>query len=71
MEGWRRVEATSRPRQPVIGIAMLLIWVDAATVLHPISGAAFFVWLAVVGVMLATGRVERRFSATHSSPSAG
>ncbi len=59
------------PASVVIGIAMLLIWVDAATVLHPISGAAFFVWLAVVGVMLATGRVERRFSATHSSPSAG
>ena len=59
------------PASAVIGIAMLLIWVDAATVIHPISGAAFFVWLAVVGVMLVTGRVERRFAATHSSPSGG
>ena len=51
------------PASAVIGVAMLFIWVDAATVIHPISGAAFFVWLAVVGAMLATGRVERRFSA--------
>ena len=59
------------PASAIIGLVMLFIWVDAATVLHPISGAAFFVWLAVVGVMLATGRVERRFAATHSSPSGG
>ena len=50
------------PASAVIGIAMLFIWVDSATVVHPISGAAFFVWLAVVGLMLATGRVERRFA---------
>ena len=56
------------PASAVIGVAMLFIWVDAATVLHPISGAAFFVWLAVVGVMLVTGRVERRFSATATLP---
>ena len=56
------------PASAIIGVAMLFIWVDAATVLHPISGPAFFVWLAVVGVMLATGRVERRFSATATLP---
>ena len=56
------------PASAVIGVAMLFIWVDAATVIHPISGAAFFVWLAVVGLMLVTGRVERRFSATATLP---
>ena len=56
------------PASAVIGVAMLFIWVDAATVIHPISGAAFFVWLAVVGVLLATGRVERRFAATATLP---
>ncbi len=57
------------PASAIIGIAMLFIWVDAATIVHPISGAAFFVWLAVVGVMLATGRVERRFVEMSASPS--
>ena len=55
------------PASAVIGIAMLFIWVDAATIVHPISGAAFFVWLAVVGLMLATGRVERRFATMRGS----
>ena len=50
------------PASAVIGVAMLFIWVDSATVVHPISGTAFFVWLAVVGLMLAAGRVERRFA---------
>ena len=59
------------PASAIIGIAMLFIWVDAATIVHPISGAAFFVWLAVVGVMLVTGRVEQRFAATGGSPSGG
>ena len=59
------------PASAATGIAMLFIWVDAATVVHPISGAAFFVWLEVVGLMLVTGRVERRFAATHNSPSGG
>ena len=51
----------------VIGIAMQLIWVDAATILHRISGAAFFVWLIVIGAMLVSGRVERHFSSMRNS----
>lgn len=51
------------PASVVIGIAMQLIWVDAATIMHRISGVAFFVWLVVIGAMLLTGRVERHFAA--------
>ena len=43
----------------VVGIAMQFIWVDSATIMHRITGPAFFLWLIVVGTMLATGRVER------------
>ncbi len=35
-----------------IGLSMQLIWVDAATVLHRITGTAFFAWLLVSGVAL-------------------
>ena len=45
----------------VIGVAMQFIWVDSATILHPIVGTAFFLWLMAVGMMLTTGRVERHF----------
>lgn len=55
------------PPSAVIGIAMQLIWVDAATIMHRISGVAFFVWLVVIGVMLVTGRVERHFAARRDS----
>ena len=36
----------------IIGVAMLFIWVDAATVMHRVSGIAFLVWLIVSGVWL-------------------
>ena len=36
----------------VIGIAMLFIWVDAATVMHRVSGIAFLLWLIITGVWL-------------------
>lgn len=39
----------------IIGVAMLFIWVDAATVVHRISGIAFLVWLIVNGVWLSLG----------------
>ena len=51
------------PASLVTGVAMLLIWVDAATVVHRISGNAFFVWLVVIGVLLLRGSVERRIAA--------
>ena len=41
----------------VIGAAMLFIWVDAATVMHRISGVAFLAWLIVSGIWLTAGRV--------------
>ena len=53
------------PASVVVGVAMQLIWVDSATVVHRITGPAFFVWLVVIGVLLLTGAVERRFSAMH------
>ena len=53
------------PGSLVIGVAMQFIWVDAATILHPIVGTAFFLWLLAVGTMLAIGRVERHFVARY------
>ena len=38
--------------EAVLGIAMLFIWLDAATVVHRISGIAFLLWLIVVGLWL-------------------
>ena len=49
------------PASLVIGVAMQFIWVDAATIMHPIIGTAFFLWLLAVGTMLTTGRVESHF----------
>lgn len=50
------------PVSAVIGIAMQLIWIDAATMLHRLSGVAFGVWLVGIGLMLVMGRVERHFA---------
>lgn len=49
------------PYSAALGIAMQFIWVDSATIMHPIVGTAFFLWLMAVGTMLSTGRVERHF----------
>ena len=49
------------PVSAIIGVAMQFIWLDSATLLHPIVGSAFFLWLVAVGSMLATGRTERHF----------
>ena len=51
------------PVSAITGLAMQFIWIDSATVMHPIIGTLFFLWLLVIGVMLATGRVERHFTA--------
>ncbi len=48
------------PASAIIGVAMQFIWFDAATIVHPVSGAAFFAWLVAVGGMLLAGRVEQR-----------
>ncbi len=42
----------------IIGVAMLFIWVDAATVVHRISGVAFLLWLIVGGIWLVAGRLR-------------
>ena len=49
------------PASALIGLIMQLIWVDAATIVHPMVGVAFMIWLLAVGAMLATGRTERLF----------
>ena len=66
---WKAGGAIRRiaPASLAIGIAMQLIWVDAATVMHRVSGVAFFAWLTIIGVMLVTGRVERHFAARRAS----
>ena len=51
------------PVSAILGIAMQFIWIDAATLMHPIIGSLFFVWLLAIGSMLLSGRVERHFVA--------
>ena len=61
-----RVGGFLRPIAPVsaiIGGAMQLIWANATIGVHYITGPAFVLWLVVIGIMLATGRVEKRFAA--------
>lgn len=53
------------PGSAILGVAMQFIWVDSATILHPIIGTLFFIWLLVIGTMLSTGRVERHFVAAY------
>ena len=55
----------------LLGVSMQLIWIDAATVLHRITGPAFFIWLLAIGGMLFTGRVERHFVAMPDSRRTG
>ena len=44
------------PASVVVGVAMLFIWVDAATFMHRITGPAFLVWTIIVGCVLLTRR---------------
>lgn len=55
------------PLSAVVGIAMQLIWWDAATIVHRITGVAFLAWLILIGYMLLNGRIERHFI-TRSNP---
>ena len=57
------------PVSAIIGLAMQFIWIDSATIMHPIIGSAFFLWLLAIGFMLASGRVERHFVAMTSQSS--
>ena len=64
---WRAGETLMKAAlaSAAIGVAMQLIWIDPATIMHRIVGVAFFLWLIAVGTMLATGRAQRHFSAEH------
>ena len=50
------------PGSAVLGVSMQFIWLDAATLIHRVVGAGFFLWLLAVGGMLVTGRTERLFT---------
>lgn len=53
----------------IIGVAMLFIWVDAATVMHRVSGIAFLLWLIISGVWLAAGLLKTPEGETqHGNP---
>ncbi|MCY3842847.1 MAG: hypothetical protein OXH69_04825 [Acidobacteria bacterium] len=59
--GWRQWAAGSELRgkaavTALLGLAMQLIWLDAATLLHRITGIVFVVWLVVAGGILRAGR---------------
>ena len=53
------------PVSAALGVAMQFIWLDAPTMIHATIGTAFFLWLITIGSMLASGRVERRYTATY------
>ena len=57
---WRMggVMKTFAAADVAIGVAMLFIWVDAATVMHRVSGIAFLIWLIVSGVWLTMGLMQ-------------
>ena len=42
----------------IIGVVMLFIWVDAATVMHRVSGISFLAWLVVTGLWLVAGLLK-------------
>lgn len=49
---FRRIAAAT----VLLGLAMQFIWLDAATLMHRVTGIVFVVWLAAVGAMLRRGR---------------
>ncbi len=49
------------PASAILGVAMQFIWLEAATIVHPIVGGVFFLWLLLISAMLATGQVEKHF----------
>ena len=51
---WRRLA----PVTAVLGVAMQLIWIDAATVVHRVTGIVFTLWLVAAGVLLWSARSE-------------
>ena len=52
--------------EAVLGVAMLFIWLDAATFVHRITGIAFLIWLTVAGLWLVVPRLRSLGTATPS-----
>ena len=68
--GWFqwRVGGTLRKVSPAsasLGVAMQIIWLPAPSIVHPVVGGLFFLWMLGIGTMLATGRVEQHFVARY------
>ncbi len=40
---------------PFVGIGMTIVWVDAATIFHRISGTGFLIWLLTTALVLIAG----------------
>ena len=55
MGGILRITAVA---DAVLGVAMLFIWLDAATFVHRITGIVFLVWLIAVGLWLVVPRLR-------------
>ena len=51
---WKRLA----PASAVLGSAMQFVWLDAATVVHAVTGIAFTLWLVAAGGLLWAGRIE-------------
>ncbi len=45
---------------PFVGIGMILVWVDAATIFHRVSGTGFLVWLLATALVLIAGAFGSR-----------
>ena len=54
--------------EAVLGVAMLFIWLDAATVVHRITGVAFLIWLIVAGLWFVVPRLRAIGSASPARP---
>ena len=45
---------------PFVGVGMILVWVDAATIFHRVSGTGFLVWLLATVLVLIAGAFGSR-----------
>ena len=46
---------------------MILVWIDAATILHRISGTGFLIWLLTTAIVLMSGT----FASPQTEPNVG
>ena len=53
---WKRLA----PVSAVLGSAMQLVWIDAATAAHRVTGIVFTLWLVAAGGLLWSARAESR-----------